>query len=665
MIVFPVKAFSRCAKGLAFGLSLVVVISFVPVEYAAGQSGPVRLAPPQRLNPSGQVETQPQSPVPAQELPTPVLPATPPPGTASTGNTMAIQVDTLQIINPDTAGALNAHEGGFGMDMWSGTSHRMLVTMMKRLPVNIRSEVMRDLMRRLLLSSATLPEGMPGDGSYVASRAGLLSAMGDTLSVSRLLEATPARGQIDQLVRYEADIRFLANDNARACSLAAGQIGNQDNAYWQKAFIFCQALAGEHDKAALGVSLLQETGDQDDAFYILIEALGGNQMEIKNLPDPTPLHMSMARVTKSQLPSDVVSSSRPGVLRAIAISPNASVEIRLEAAERAEIAGALDVDSLRQLYTSVSFSEQDLANPLSKAEVESGPLSRALLYRTSLIQTVPVAQAEATAKALSLGREGGRYTSTVRVFLPVLMRIPPSAELIWFAPEAIRALLIVREDAAASSWFSLLRASAQHNEESDKALTALLPVARLAGSNEAAQWNDIHLANWWNQIKADENSREKAALLYSLFDALGDDVPRDAWDALLDGPQQNMMAMPNPAVWHNLDEATRAAEISKEAPLEAPPQVMPAMSSTQLMSSPSQTAVVTAQIMEVPVAASQARSAARVGEIVLLSLIALGEGGPGQAEPIVLNKIMKSLSVIGLNAEVRALALEAAVAAGL
>ena len=49
----------------------------------------------------------------------------------------------------------------------------------------------------------------------------------------------------------------------------------------------------------------------------------------------------------------------------------------------------------------------------------------------------------------------------------------------------------------------------------------------------------------------------------------------------------------------------------------------------------------------------------------MLALIALGEGGPGQAEPIVLRRVLDSLKVVGLEREVRALALEAAVAAGL
>lgn len=648
-------------------VALLTALSFVPLWQASAQNtntGPVRLTPPQKLQPAAPAQVAPapvQAPVSLQ-APVPVSPQTPVPGLSSTAGT-SIQVDTLQTINPDTVGVLSAQEGGFGVDMWAGTSRRMLLTLIERLPVNIRSEVMRDLMRRLLLSTATLPEGMAGDGAYIARRVGLLAAMGDTLSVSRLLDATPGRGQINQLVRFEANVRFLANDNARACSLAAGQIGHQASVYWQKAFIFCQALAGEHDKAALGVSLLQETGDEDNAFYILIEALGGNAMALESLPDPTPMHLSMARVSRSQLPNDVVASSRPGVLRTIAKSPNASVEVRLEAAERAEIAGALDIDTLRQLYTSVSFSEQDMANPLSKAEAESGPLSRALLYRTALIQTLPIAQAEATAKALSLGREGDRYTSTVRVFLPVLKRIPPSTEMAWFAPEAIRAFLVSGEVAAAAPWFAVLRASAQHDAEAAKAFNALLPVARIAGSPEAAQWGAVQLANWWNQLKKDEDARDKAALLYTLFDALGDDVPQDAWDALLDGPQRITMAMPNPALWRSLNDAMAAASTAASLPAQAA-MPEPAPATTVIQSTSVTAAALVAPAPETP-AMFPATTRTRVGEIVLLSLIALGEGGPGQAGPIVLNQVMDALSVIGLEKEVRALALEAAIAAGM
>jgi hypothetical protein len=439
--------------------------------------------------------------------------------------------------------------------------------------------------------------------------------MGDFSGVNALLDATPARHRNDRMMRVESDSRLLANDIARACALATAQIQKQDNPYWQKAFIFCQALAGEHDKAALGVALLSEAGEDDQIFFTLVDALASGQAAVlESLPDPSPLHLAMARAAKAQLPADVISTDRPGVLRTIAISPNAPVELRLEAAERAEASGALPVDALRQLYSSITFSDEDLANPLTKAEAESGPLSRALLYRTSIIQTVPTAQAEAVARALALGREGGRYASTVRAFMPVLKRIRPSTELVWFAPEAVRALMIGGLPEAAEDWLGLLRASALFDTESGAVLGALMPVARLALTTDT--WSPDMLRIWWEGEKSRDGARERAALLYTLFESLGEPVPQKLWEALFDGPDRTTVAMPHPALWYRLAKAS-------------------------------------------------GDGAGRVGETILLSLLAIGEGGPGAADPVILRRVLTSLGAVGLEKEARSLAVEAALSAGL
>ncbi len=55
----------------------------------------------------------------------------------------------------------------------------------------------------------------------------------------------------------------------------------------------------------------------------------------------------------------------------------------------------------------------------------------------------------------------------------------------------------------------------------------------------------------------------------------------------------------------------------------------------------------------------------RVGETVLLSLLALGGNGPIQANPIVMNRVVYSLWNVGLGDDARSLALEAALAAGI
>lgn len=599
-------------------------LAVAPPAVAQSDDGkPLRLVPPKLLEPPA----RPAEPATGRGQPPTRLPPSAPRRASDTRRPPAppagaIQVDALRTPDADSVGTLGAG-GGFGVAMWQGTSRAVVDALLPRLPVDAASPAMRDLAHRLLLSVAAVPRGGAGDeggeaagkGTLIALRARLLAAMGDQAGVGALLEMVPARSDNEPLMRIETDARFLANDNARACPLAAEQIVRNPSPYWQKAFIFCQALAGEHDRAALGIALLRETGEADDVFYVLVDALSGSQVpSLDSMPQPTPLHLTMARAANVQLPADVIASDAPGVLGTVAVSPNAPVELRLEAAERAEAAGALAVDVLRQLYTSVSFSEEALANPLSKAEAESGPLSRALLYRTALVQTVPTARAEAIGRALDLAREGGRYASAVRAFLPVLAQVTPSAELMWFAPEAVRAFLVGGDHQALRRWLGLMRAGALFDEGVRAVLWDVLPLARLAGSEDAEAWSAEQLRPWWQRRDGGDEARRRAALLYTLLEALGDDLPEDLWEALLDGPQRTMVAMPRPALWQRL---------------------------------------------------AAAADGGRVGETVLLSLLALGEGGPAAANPVILRRVLVGLRSVGLEAEARAIAVEAAVAAGI
>lgn len=632
-------------------LALAVFVLAVWGSSAQAQRNqPILLTPPQKLAP-------PAGPA-AVGVPAPE-PVPAPPSAKTTGQpvTEGVRVGSLQSIDSDTAGTLTKAQGGFGNDMWLGTSRAIVERLLPQLPVNASSVAMRDLMRRMLLSVARVPEGKSSGVSLVAIRIKLLAAMGDLVAVNTLLNVTPGRATDSELARIEAETRFLSNDNARACALAGGRIKDQNVTFWQKAFFFCQALAGEHDKAALGISVMREAGDQDEVFFSLIDSLAsGIPPTLTSLADPTPLHLAMARVAKAKLPSDVISSNRPGILRTIAISPNAPVELRLEAAERAEAAGALAVDSLRQLYSSVSFSLEELDNPLSRSETEGGPMARALLYHTSLTQTVPTAQAEVLAKALSLGREEGRYASVVRVFLPVLKNIPPSAELLWFAPEAVRGLLLVGDTLSAEAWFAMMRASALFNEEASQAITRLMPVVRLMGSSEAAEWNTTQLTSWWESVK-ERKAAADAALLYSLFDALGEPVPAESWNKLVSGSAAQTVSMPDPALWFRLIEATEAAR-------PGAPETKPAPSSETALSS---LIASDAASSDAPGGAGSAppKVRSRIAETVLLALLALGADGPAGANPILLRQALFSIGAAGFANEARAMAVEAALAAGL
>jgi len=615
------------AKGVRrSSLSVLLAVCLLPgAVFAQGEtsgapldlSAPIRLEPPAQDGISQPARPAPYSGQPAQPVLNEVDPLD-----ASTSQPViggVVEAQTLETVSPDVAGVLSEAEGGFGYAMWQGTQARVIEHLLPQIPVTTASPAMRDLMRSLLLTGAEVPEGV-APGSLISLRAGLLSAMGDFVGVKSLLNAVPGRVGNPDLLRVEVDTRFLTGDVARACQLAHANIQEQRSTYWQQAFIFCQALEGDGTAAMLGISLLEELGAADPVFTKLVDALvrqgepNFKQPVIDSLSDPTPLHLALARVAKVQLPSDVIASNRPGVLRAIAISPNASPELRLEAAERAEVAGALSVDALRQLYASISFSEDELKNPLTHAAQRSGPMSRALLYRATLMQTVPAAQAEALHRALELARLGGRYASTARAFLPQLSRIPPTQDLAWFAPEAIRAFLITSRHADASPWFDLLKTVAGRDPKMAGELASLMPVARLSGFAGASQWTMEQMNAWWAVVKDTEGARDKAVTLAATLEALGEFVPDDMWVELVAGTSHTALQAPYPSHWFLLNSAS---------------------------------------------------SHARVGETVLLSLVGLGDGGPARADPIVLHHVLRALRNIGLERQVRAMALEAVVAAGL
>ena len=518
--------------------------------------------------------------------------------------------------------------------MWQGTRRSLVAKLLPRLPTDTNSRVMRALMRRLLLSTATAPPKeapkapklgkTKASPSLVALRVERLTAMGEVAAARDLLRAAPGREDDRAALRAETNILFLTNDNARACPLVAQQIRGKGGVFWQKAFVFCQSLAREHERAALGLALLREQGVKDSVFYGLTEALeSGEKFVIETLPNPQPLHFAMVRAARARLPADVTSSNNPAVLRTVATSPNARADLRVGAAERAEAMGALPPRLLRELFAGVTLVADAVPAAEAKKSGASGPLGRARMYREALGETLPLALATAITRAFTKAREGGYYGSSARVYLPSIETLAPSRELLSFAPKAIRAFLAAGKPQGAKVWLAGLRQGAAFEETVKDDLTRLLPLVRLIEPAGAGPKEALDLARWWElQIKpADKDTPVnleaaigRAALLYNLLEGLGHAVAPLHWATLLDGAAHSTTLMPNSGLWQAL---------------------------------------------------GQASAAGRVGETVLLALLTLGQAGPTQANPLVLRRVLQSLRQVGLEAEARQLAGEVAIAAGL
>ncbi|MFM2129444.1 MAG: hypothetical protein RL477_990 [Pseudomonadota bacterium] len=573
---------SRTAAAVSGAIFVTVAAALAPAP-AWTQDRPVSLAPPAPLiAPAG-------TPAPAQ------------PQAAPAGG---IKVDKLGEIDANSVGLLDAGQGGFGINMWKGTPRSLVESLLPRIPAAPRSATARDLARRLLLSAAETPAGAAGKDaagkdrtSLVALRVGRLLAQGDVVSAQALLRVVPHRNDDSDIALARAEVAFLMNDNAGACSEVREQLGRSDQPLWRKAQVFCQLLGGDTAGATIGAGLLQEQGVEDASFYGLARMLAGDKgVAVNGLERPDALHVAMMRAARVQVPPAAVSEGAPAVLRAVALSPNADLDTRLEAAEQAEMRGAFDADALRQLYLSVNFTPDELSGALSAAEKLSGPRARALLYRAARGQNVATAQAEIIARAFALARQQGRLPTAIRVMLPLLVAIEPTDSLAWFAADAGSAIYFAGGESTAAKWTALAlarpEAAARTKDDAPKlpAGEALWPFAQLstiaapraagtpdgassgsAGAPAAGQpaaapvLDGAAFERWWlaAQVLGEETRARRATRILSLVEALGAGVPESAWEKLVTATATAPGALPAPGLMAGLRRAAQAGRIGE------------------------------------------------------------------------------------------------------
>jgi hypothetical protein len=560
-------------------------------------------------------QTAPGAPVPlgpavvAPQAPPSALPGQAP--RAAPGRTdLPVSVDKLAAVDPDSVGLIGDGDGGLGVAMWRGTSRAFAVELVGSIPAPVASPAMRSLARRLLLTTATAPEGKSDDGPLLLARAKKLTELGVVADASELIRAAPAGASDERMAQLEVEGLFYANDNSGACARVRG--ADFQSGYWQRALAYCLALAGEGEKATVISDLLRERGGEGStAFFGLIDAVTGDKSAKIDLPaEPSALELSMMRAASRKLPDAVAQSSRAAVLRVMALSPNADLAARLAAAERAAELGAIDPAQLAEINAGVPFTPEDVSKALSIAESQWGSRARSLLLRAALGQSVPAARMEALKRGFSLAHDKGGLAAFRVVILPALEGFAPSGETMPVAADVGTTLYDLGRAKDAGIWYAAVERAAPSNEDAARAWTALWPPSQLAV--KPGEWDKAMVAKWraaQGPAGNEAAGRARAATVFALFEALNQPFPSEAWTGLLGGPKAEAVAPPDPALIYALDHVAREG---------------------------------------------------RRAETVALALQAIGPGGPAAASPLALGVVASALSRVGLEGDARALAVEAA-----
>lgn len=592
-------------SGRAAGLAALLLLAASPA--LAQTPGPVRLSPPRLSVPETAPATA-KEPLAGQTAPAPS-------GVVSD----EIIVSETPALNLDGVGILDESHGGLPETAWQGSTRPVVDRLVNLLPAPTTSPTARVLSERVLTTTAIPPAEGPQKPatSFVALRAEKLMALGRSNAAANLARAVPQREEHETLSRVLLDAALLDYNNAGACQIVRRQIGKATTPYWQKALIFCQQLAGEHDRAQLGLSLLREQRADDDPLFVrLVNALDGDKRPITDVAKPTPLHLAMLRAAKQQIPATAIEGASAGALRMIAQSPNTTLDIRLAAAEQAEAYGALSTEALIQIFEAVPFTPEELANagPL----VEKAPRGRAhaALYRAIKAQTSEAARLDALSAGWDLARARGLHLAATRSLLPLVREMTPTSDLAPHAVAAGRILLINGFADDARKWYEAARAARASSQPTGDSDVLLWPLLRLAGADIPAP--DMNALAAWRAVQAKidaERMPARTAVLTALLEGLGDATDGSLAALLLAGDvTATPTSLPHPALWLGRDGAA---------------------------------------------------SAGRVGETALFVLASLGSDGTAGAAPQTLIALVQALRAVGLEKDARALALEAAVVAGL
>ena len=510
---------------------------------------------------------------------------------------------------PAAKGLLGPGDGAFPLTLWQGSGLSRIEQLLAALSVPAKSPVMADLTRRLLLSPATVPgvaakvPARPGglydeiiteqDGReptpeftqapmagkalgqdyshFLSLRIRKIGESGDLKSLISFLNLLPPESYGGS--REISDLMLMAGDVASACQLARQAM--EDDAtdqYWLKLLAYCQAMEGNDEGAALTIELLMEQGNTDFVFFDLINKLsvktingGENYSFSSGLGQLDPLTYSILSVLEQPIDPQMFADAPPLVLYALAANANVQKEDRLRAAAQSYRLASFPIRKMGALYGNIGFSDDEYENAISIARADDTVMGDVLLYQSAARQIDDMQKAERLKEIWDRAISDRDLPRAAILNSRTVQSLTPSEELLFHAHHITRALLLTGHDRKAMVWFDFVRAAAFDGHlDGTRALVDIWPMIVVASRNMDIPWSKEILDLWWNgqMVLSPDQRQQKAALFYSVAEALGFVVPESKWQEIIGPMEQNSNPLPV-ALWRSLIQSASEKKLGE------------------------------------------------------------------------------------------------------
>ena len=551
---------------------------------------------------------------------------------------LSSEEDVVELDDKSAYGIMSNAQG-LAKNIWQPSVITKVAQLLDVLKLPSRSPVIDEIARKLVLSVSTAPTGISLDNMLMGENTeektsetydeALLKQF-INLRTSVLIE----RGNLSDLVFFiqnmpkdtleasqrNAEILLLGGDLFGACQMttANAQRNNQD-IFWSKMTVFCRIMEEDFNGAQIALDMLRERDQIDFVFLDLANKLMEDPdrrltFMSAGLSELDPLNYTMLSLLDQPIDTQLIKGSSPLILSAMVINSNIKAENRFQAAIESNLSGGVSTDVLKNIYDLQEFSQMEYQNAVRMAEYDERPLADVLLFQSAARQSTDIEKAEILEVIWARAAVKNDMSRKAKLNSETLKSIRPSSRMINHAHHISRGLLLAGEYDQAQEWYNFVRRSAVGgNADATRALINIWPLFVLADESGTVPWSEDILNLWWNgqMVMSPENRDGRATLFYVMAEAAGYKVSEQKWSELVSNKQlEGSLAIPY-GLWREMIRA-----VGENKPAEA----------------------------------------------IILSLIAMGEEGPGRLDPSGLGTIVRLLRSFGLEKEARAVILESLVA---
>ncbi len=530
-----------------------------PVVITAPTPAPVLTAtPPAIVAPPAAIAL----PSAAPATPT-VMPAVATPATTPALIAKPVEAASIGTIDPQSIGLLAKAEGGLGADIWKGTSLALVAKLFPTLNLPTASKTLNNLAQRLLLTTASVPEGVSDSNQSLTSmRIEKLLTLGDAQDAWKLAMLAKS-DQIDEItLRLMAEAALISPARDDVCAKLPDIVKVHSGAEWQKLLLVCQLRATDTKAAQLTLDLLHAQGVKDDIYFAVAEKniIGGNKQLPRQLTPLKPLTLALLRLTDLPLPGEIYMHPDATLIPELLQAKAREDVARLGLAERAAERGMINAADLVTLYRGVTFTPDALANAANSPE--SGPRLHAMLYQAALQDKSPQNRIIDAAKFMQsispalLNSVGGSIMDDM------LGDIPQTSEFNSTSGFIAHIYVLADKHEAAIDWLKLAKRAGIGIPSVTAELYNFWPVTVFAGLEsdtdymaDLSKWLDGFLKNADPKLDA-RTRRDQAASILLLLESDGFNVPEEAWIKVIDPPGNEKRIMPSAVFLERLRSAS-------------------------------------------------------------------------------------------------------------